>query len=900
MPKSLKRTSLFSVMVVLASTIIPIALKSDSASATGIAITAPSSINISGAGGPVCPATTMAGCPMRVSGLNSNNYLVAIKIENTGELKAQLKIASQGSVELSYGYGSQDLSAFTEISFTGTATSVNTALGDLEYISNGYSGAASITITATENIPGVAYYAKDDHFYKVGHFMNSLGGNGYSSLNPDGSDDNKFCAANAAAASYISAYLQQSGIQLSNVFTGQAVPGNSTGDPRCAWKQANHLAKSSVLKNKTGYLANITSAAENEFLRTKLAGALNVWMGGSDGDCRGHNSKTLLTGVNLQNTASLTSSCNSNPNSDDGTEGLFHWYDGPESGQVFWRSTTPYHFSAYNSRNIDFDDLSVRGINYLYFEDLTGALKEFYLWGYEPIFQNLPGAGKKRLFVEQPLEAIFEDFLYGFSLFDSNSDFIASSESYDTSSGDSLYVNGVPLSECLTDSQLPVEDQTKNCNGSFLNDAIGARVYKGYPASFNDFQSGLVDIDGQGVSTDVEFGNGGILLDSEGLPTLALDQNGGSISSPNRVWNSSPNVVGNKECSVYGWQNNGNLSSGVQVNSRFANWSDPVEPNNSSSVFNGGCGENTFQGEDNIVFNWTNPDGRWNDLNGDEPTVAYYGYIIEYGDSGAWDGVTKKEIAINAPVVRSWTITSSSGSNGNISVTGETVVTEGDDQNYIFTPTSGYRIKQVTVDGQAQGRISSYRFTNVQGNHTISVEFERVQAPPPDPGTPTPTPTPSPTVSPSPSASPSPLTSETPTSKPTPRPSASPSRSNPPGKTVPDGTVVITPTQIAELNLRKSVTGNSANLSISQLKSGQRVRVTVISKADLNTQVVNLTSVGIIKVTPGPIKPKTSVNPAMIDIQPAPKIKSSDPGKAKISISGVKKNQRVRVTVKSK
>ena len=621
-------------------------------------------------------------------------------------------------------------------------------------------------------------------------------------------------------------------------------------------------------------------------------------MGGSDGDCEGKNSLTLLSGVNLQATSNLSSSCNSNPDSNGGTEGLFHWYDGPESGQVFWRSSTPYYFSAYNSRNIDFYDLSVRGIDNLYFEDLTGALKEFYLWGSEPIFQNLPGAGKKQLFAEQPLEAIFEDFLNGFSLFDSNGDFIANSESYDSSSGDSLYANVVPLSECLIDSQLPVEDQTQICNGSFLNDVIGANVYKGNPASFNDFQSGLVDIDGQGVSTNVEFDNGGILLDSEGLPTLALDQYGNSISSSNRVWDSSPSVAGNKECSVYGWQNNGNQASGVQVNSRFTNWSGPVEPNNSSSQFNGGCGQNAYQGEDNIVFNWTTPNGRWNDLNGDEPSIAYYGYIIEYGDSGAWDGVTKKEIAINAPAVRSWTITSSSGSNGNISVTGETVVNEGDDQNYVFTPTSGYRIKEVTVDGQAQGRISSYRFTNVQGNHTISVEFERVQAPPPDPGTPTPTPTPSPTVSPSPS--PSPSTSETPTSKPTPRPSVAPSRSNPPGKTVPDGTVVITPTQIAELNLRKSATGNSANLSISQLKSGQRVRVTVISKSDLNTKVVNLTSIGIIKVTPGPIKPKASVNPAMIDIKPAPKIKSSDPSKAKISISGVKKNQRVRVTVKSK
>jgi hypothetical protein len=248
------------------------------------------------------------------------------------------------------------------------------------------------------------------------------------------------------------------------------------------------------------------------------------------------------------------------------------------------------------------------------------------------------------------------------------------------------------------------------------------------------------------------------------------------------------------------------------------------------------------------------------------------------------------------PPPTTYTITSSASSNGQISITGQTTVTGGENQTYLFTPTSGYRVKRVLVDGVPSGRLSSYTFTDVQENHTISVEFERIPDPPSDPVTPTPTP--SPTLSPTPTPSPSPSTSETPTSKPTPKPS--PSRSNQPGISVPDGTVIITPTQIAELNLRKSAIGNSANISISQLKSGQRVRVTVISKANLNTKVVNLTSVGIIKVTPGPIKPKASVNPAMIDIKPAPKAKKSDPSKAKISISGAKKNQRVRVTVKSK
>jgi hypothetical protein len=111
---------------------------------------------------------------------------------------------------------------------------------------------------------------------------------------------------------------------------------------------------------------------------------------------------------------------------------------------------------------------------------------------------------------------------------------------------------------------------------------------------------------------------------------------------------------------------------------------------------------------------------------------------------------------------------------------------------------------------------------------------------------------------------------------------------------------VITPTQIAELSLTKSTKGNSANISISQLKSGQRVRITVISKADLNTKVVDINTTQITTITPGPIKPSPAVNPALIDIKPVGKGTKAAPDKAQISVSGVKKNQRVRVTVKSK
>ena len=293
-----------------------------------------------------------------------------------------------------------------------------------------------------------------------------------------------------------------------------------------------------------------------------------------------------------------------------------------------------------------------------------------------------------------------------------------------------------------------------------------------------------------------------------------------------------------------------------------------------------------------------------------------------------------------------FTITSSADVNGSISASGTTNVSTGGNQSYTFSPVSGYRISNVLVDGASQGAISTYTFSNVVANHTIRVSFEKIPTAQQDP---------TPTYVPQKSAEQ--LAAEAaaqkiadekaaellavqekaladtadadkafktlqeqlttllntgvfpklPTTK---NPSTSSNTSKSPSSTktetsksevsVPEGTVLITPNQIATLDIEKIGSGGSANIAISQLKSGQRVRVTVISKADLNTKVVDLNSTQITTITPGPIKPSPAINPTLINIKPAPKTSKAAPNKAEISVSGVKKNQRIRVTVKSK
>jgi hypothetical protein len=70
-----------------------------------------------------------------------------------------------------------------------------------------------------------------------------------------------------------------------------------------------------------------------------------------------------------------------------------------------------------------------------------------------------------------------------------------------------------------------------------------------------------------------------------------------------------------------------------------------------------------------------------------------------------------------------YTITASAGSHGSISLSGSVTVNEGSDKSFTITPDTGYQIDNVLVDGSSVGAVSSYTFTNVTEDHTISATF---------------------------------------------------------------------------------------------------------------------------------------------------------------------------------
>ena len=68
-------------------------------------------------------------------------------------------------------------------------------------------------------------------------------------------------------------------------------------------------------------------------------------------------------------------------------------------------------------------------------------------------------------------------------------------------------------------------------------------------------------------------------------------------------------------------------------------------------------------------------------------------------------------------------ITASAGVGGTISPNGGVTVNKGESVTFSIQPSNGYVIEQVMVDNSPAGAVSSYSFSNIQENHTISVIF---------------------------------------------------------------------------------------------------------------------------------------------------------------------------------
>ncbi len=73
--------------------------------------------------------------------------------------------------------------------------------------------------------------------------------------------------------------------------------------------------------------------------------------------------------------------------------------------------------------------------------------------------------------------------------------------------------------------------------------------------------------------------------------------------------------------------------------------------------------------------------------------------------------------------INTYTITASAGENGSITPSGAVVVNWGANQAFTIAPAEGYHILDVLVDSVSVGAVSTYTFTNVTADHTITASF---------------------------------------------------------------------------------------------------------------------------------------------------------------------------------
>lgn len=111
-----------------------------------------------------------------------------------------------------------------------------------------------------------------------------------------------------------------------------------------------------------------------------------------------------------------------------------------------------------------------------------------------------------------------------------------------------------------------------------------------------------------------------------------------------------------------------------------------------------------------------------------DPGYQVFNVVVDGTNQGALSDYTftnvtaPHNISVSFTPVQ-YTISAIAGPNGSITPSGPVIVNEGNDQTFTITPAPNYRIMNVVVDGNSQGPISSYTFTNITDNHSISATF---------------------------------------------------------------------------------------------------------------------------------------------------------------------------------
>jgi hypothetical protein len=122
-------------------------------------------------------------------------------------------------------------------------------------------------------------------------------------------------------------------------------------------------------------------------------------------------------------------------------------------------------------------------------------------------------------------------------------------------------------------------------------------------------------------------------------------------------------------------------------------------------------------------------------------TMVSYSYTLQPGyqflyvslDSGTAPAsgtvpMNAAHILAASAQIKTFAINASTGANGTISPSGSTSVNYGGSQLYTITPSVGFQVADVFVDGVSVGAVTTYTFSNVTSAHTIFANFSSPQA----------------------------------------------------------------------------------------------------------------------------------------------------------------------------
>jgi hypothetical protein len=86
-------------------------------------------------------------------------------------------------------------------------------------------------------------------------------------------------------------------------------------------------------------------------------------------------------------------------------------------------------------------------------------------------------------------------------------------------------------------------------------------------------------------------------------------------------------------------------------------------------------------------------------------------------------GCKKSSTSGSNPSPKTYTITAYTTGQGSITPSGANNVYAGANVDYIMTPAANYAVSSLAIDNKAVNPATTYQFTNIQANHTISVAF---------------------------------------------------------------------------------------------------------------------------------------------------------------------------------